>query len=630
MKDILGYLKKTLTFSSFLLSFFLLSIQISYASEEFTISSSFKHTINADSTVDNVVDLNIKANSTPRVLSFYTITIPQTDIEPEISLVNSDKEMNTSSYERDNATDIVVTFKDLVISNTKNTTIRIRYSTPLEKEGNKITLGSKLTDITTSNITVTYPKELGSVVWSSNTLTKFSGISDYYKAEMANPTSEQTIIVLGTSLVYDFSISRSLNNTLGESQSFDVTLPQDNASQTLIIENISPTPDTSTRDDEGNLTVSYIVNNNSQLDISISGKILLLESEYTVEKPTNPFLTEAFSYWNISEEQEITNITRYIDRNWIDLPEEFEGINDFTKDSDKETFYESIYKYIVNRLDVDKTSSTVLQGGSRDGAKAVLENVSKADADDYADLCVAMYRQFNIPAKMVIGYLTDVSGITDDGIFHSWCEYYDEVEENWISLDPFLEDYKEVNLYHSSLRDHIKIISRGKSPVSPKLAFYSENDFRAESGDEDVIPTFNFTGEILFEDKILSSKYLKGSIVIKNTGNIPISQISVLEENIPVSEYIDVIANEHTLLLLPNESVSIPFNIPMEEVKNINTVSLSVQSSSESLFTKTISVETDLELTISSIVNLISYSLVAILFMGISSLIYLIYKRLEK
>jgi hypothetical protein len=630
MKDTLGYLKKTLTFFSFLLSFFLLSTQISSASEEFSISSSFKHTINADSSVDTVVDLNIKANSTPRVLSFYTITITETDIDPEISLVNSDKEMNTSSYERDNATDIVVTFKDLVISNTKDTTIRIRYSTPLEKEGNKITLGSKLTDITTSNITVTYPKELGSVVWSSNTLTKFSGISDYYKAEMANPTSEETILVLGTSLVYDFSITRSLNNTLGEKQSFDVTLPHDNPSQTLILENISPTPDTSTRDDEGNLTVSYVVERNSQLDISISGKIMLLEAEYSIDKPTNPFLTEAFSYWNISEEQEITNITRYIDRNWIDLPEGFEGINDFATDSKKKTFYKSIYNYIVNRLDVDKTSSTVLQGGSRDGAKAVLENVSKADADDYADLCVAIYRQFDIPAKMVIGYLTDVSGITEDGIFHSWCEYYDDVEKDWISLDPFLEDYKNVNLYHSSLRDHIKIISRGKSPVSPKLAFYSENDFRAESGEENVIPTFNFTGDILFEDKKLSSKYLKGSIVIKNTGNIPITQISIAEENIPLSENIDVIANEHTLLLLPNESVSIPFNVPMSDVHDAKEISLSVKSSSESLFTKTIDIDSTLELIISPMINFLSYSLVGILFIGISSLIYLIYKRVEK
>ena len=216
---------------------------------------------------------------------------------------------------------------------------------------------------------------------------------------------------------------------------------------------------------------------------------------------------------------------------------------------------------------------------------------------------------------------------------HSWCEYYDEVEQSWISLDPFLEDYKGVDIYHNSLKDHIKIITRGKSSVSPKLAFYSTNDFRASSTSDEVTPSLNFTAEILFEKVSTISKYIKGSIVINNTGNIPLTQFTILEENIPISEHIDLISNEAILLLLPGESISIPFNIPIEEIGSYNTeipVSVSMEVSSESQFSKESEIISSLEVSTPLWLNLLSYSLVSLFFFVIVFLIYFVYRRFRK
>jgi hypothetical protein len=634
MKNILGYLKKTLIFCSTFILIFSFSPFKAYSDEEFNISSSFKHTVTENNQVETVVDISIQANNNSRVLSFFTITIPQEEIEPTVSILNSEKEVTTTVYHKNNVTDIAAVFTDLIISDTKATTLRISYTTDLESEGNKFVFHSKLTDIDTSSITILFPKDMGEIVWSSNTVSKFSSQGNLYKTEINNPSSSDEILVLGDSLVYNFSISRSLNNTLQESsQTFDITLPQDNSSQTLIIASLDPLPDSSSRDEEGNLTVSYTVEPEEQIDVSISGYILTMDSNTQIEKPTNPLFIKQSGFWKITDNQEITNINRYIDRNWIDLPDNFEGVDDLTSDSSKESFYKGIYKYIVNRLEVDTESSTVLQGGSRDGASAVLEDVSKADADDYADLCVAVYRYYDIPARMVVGFLTDVSGITDDGIFHSWCEYYDEVEQSWISLDPFLEDYKGVDIYHNSLKDHIKIITRGKSSVSPKLAFYSTNDFRASSTSDEVTPSLNFTAEILFEKVSTISKYIKGSIVINNTGNIPLTQFTILEENIPISEHIDLISNEAILLLLPGESISIPFNIPIEEIGSYNTeipVSVSMEVSSESQFSKESEIISSLEVSTPLWLNLLSYSLVSLFFFVIVFLIYFVYRRFRK
>jgi len=633
MKDILGCLKKILIFSSISLSFILLFPLKIYSDEEFNIFASFEHTVLNENEVETIVDISIKANGNPRVLSFYTITIPQENIEPTISLVNSTKKLNSAVYSRDNATDIVITFTDLVISNAQDTILRLTYTTSLDTPGSQLSLESELTDISTEYITILYPKNMGDIVWSSNTLSKFSGQGNYYKVEISQPSSNNTILILGESLIYEFTITRSLSNTLEDSQSFDITLPQDNITQALIIDSMSPLPDSSSRDEEGNLTITYVVQPNEQMDVIILGKILLFDSNTERTKPTNPFLTKGFSYWNISNDQEIANINRYIDRNWVDLPDNFNCIDDFKNNADKKIFYKAIYKYIVNRLDVDKSSTTVLQGGSRDGAKAVLENVSNSNADDYADLCVAAYRHYDIPSRMNIGYLTDVSGITKNGIFHSWCEYYDLTEKKWISLDPFLEDYKEVDQYHSSLKDHILIISRGKSPVAPKLAFYTENDFRAKNCSSETIPSFDFTAEILFEKNFTTLNFVKGSIYIQNTGNIPLTQFLIENETIPIANHIDLVSNERILLLLPGEDISIPFNIPTNEIQNIDSpinVKFSVLGLSESQYSKTIDSESTLDISTPFWIKIVSYTISLMIFAGIVFLVYFVYKRYRK
>lgn len=633
MKDMTGYLKRILLFFSLIFGLFFTSKSPIYADNEFEISTIFKHTITEDSQINTIIDISLKANDRPRVLSFYTITIEKEDIDPEIILVNSTKNLNSTIYNRDGATDLAVTFSELIISDTKTTTLRISYTEPLSIEGNKIMIDSSLSEIDTDSIIITYPKTMGDILWSSNTLSKFSAQGDYYKAEISKPISPDTILVLGDSLTYNFTISRSLNNTLEESsQTFDITLPQDNLTQTLVIESISPQPDFSSRDEEGNLTVSYIVEAQKQIDVIIKGEILVLESLIKTEEPTNPFLIKESNYWKISNEQEISNIDRYIDRNWVKLPDNFDSINDFNTDTDKEKFYKGIYKYIVTRLDVDKTSNTVLQGGTRDGAEAVLKNVSKADADDYADLCVATYRHYGIPARMNVGYLTDVSGITEDGIFHSWCEYYNLVEKSWVQVDPFLEEYKSVDLYKSSLRDHIKILTRGKSSLSPKLAFYSENDFNAKSISSEITPILSFDSNILFKNIYTTSQFVQGSIYIKNTGNIPITKFSIIEENVPISSNIDAITNEATLLLLPGEDISIPFNIPIEEFnekEDKKDIKISIQCSSESQFSKSVSVESNLEIKIPIWIEVLSFSISLICFIGIVFLIYLGYRKFK-
>ncbi len=239
---------------------------------------------------------------------------------------------------------------------------------------------------------------------------------------------------------------------------------------------------------------------------------------------------------------------------------------------------------------------------------------------------------YDIPARMNVGFLTDVSGITEEGIFHSWCEYYDEIEKEWVELDPYLEDYKEVELYRNSLRDHIKIITRGKSSVSPKLAFYTENDFLAESASEEISPIIDFDLSVEFDENKTTSQYLQGNIYIRNTGNVPITGYEILSENIPVAENIDLISNEETMLLLPGESISITFNIPIQEVNYTKDMKAEIvlKCTSESGYSLEQSTEAKIILSVPILINILSYlislsSLAVVLF-----LIYFGYRNIRK
>lgn len=633
MRNLTGYLKKILLFFNISLVLFLsifLSFKCFADESAFNVNVTFKHTVES-SEVENVADVSIRANSTSRVLSYYTITIPVENISPKVTLVNSSKDFNAQVYPRDGATDITVTFSDLVVSPDQDTVIRIVYTTPADISGTRYTFHSEITDLETNSIEIKYAKSLGEVIWSSNTLSKLSAQGDYYIADISNPSSYDTVLVFGDAVVYDFQISRTLSNSLQESsESFEITLPQDNLTQTLIISSMDPMPDSSSVDDEGNLTVSYTVDPGENINVKITGQIVEIDSDTQVSTPQDPFLTEETSYWKITDTQEFSNIQRYIDRNWISLPDGFESIADFTEDSDKETFYKAIYEYIVNRLSVDSTSLTVLQGGARKGAESVLEDVAQSDADDYADLCVAVYRHYGIPARMNIGFLTDVSGITEDGIFHSWCEYYDGVEKRWVEVDPFLEDYKNVDLYGNELKDHIKIITRGKSSVSPKLAFYSESQFQADSSSSSAEPSLDFKVKLEFEDNKTTSKYVKGYIKVTNTGNIPISKYQIEEETLPIKENIDLTSNERTFLLLPGESISIPFNIPSEDISEDENkkVNISLSCSSESQYTKTYSASDILTLSVPWYINILSYLICTVILAGVGFLIYFVYRKI--
>jgi hypothetical protein len=183
-----------------------------------------------------------------------------------------------------------------------------------------------------------------------------------------------------------------------------------------------------------------------------------------------------------------------------------------------------------------------------------------------------LLRNYNVPSRLVVGYISNITGYTSDGFYHHWVEYLDTNQNRWVTADPFLEEYFGKNLYGSPFLDHITIIRRGKSAVAPKISFFQDTDFivKAETT-KDILPRFSIDSLFTLENYNITKPYAKGLLKLKNEGNIALNNIIISNSNIEnLTKYTDPVKNMQSDILLPNEENYIQFNIPYEEINSTN------------------------------------------------------------
>ena len=112
---------------------------------------------------------------------------------------------------------------------------------------------------------------------------------------------------------------------------------------------------------------------------------------------------------------------------------------------------------------------------------------------------------------MVVGYVSNISGYTSDGFYHHWVTYYDQDKQKWVEADPFLEEYTKNSLFENPFNDHITILTRGKSPLSPTITFFSPNDFTVALDTNSTLEkNFSVKSELRFDNYDITKKYAIG------------------------------------------------------------------------------------------------------------------------
>jgi hypothetical protein len=534
----------------------------------FNVNVDFEHTITKE-TIDTQAVMEI-TSSTPRVISYYTAILPIERLRVTCEKFKTGEQLECTTFNRGSNTEVLINLNNGVVREDSPLEILIKYSLPREEESS-FNISSTIFNTTTRSVVIKYPKDMGEPLWSSDPIQNIKSVEDKYVILIEQPQNPKLSIVFGEKLLYKFDINKVFSNTLkDDNQTFEIYLPSDTPTQTIIWEEISPTPTSSLKDEDGNYIFKYIVKPGETVNCKISGYILKTQDLETSDE-TSSFLTQKTGYWSITNNTEFRRINTFLEKKGLVIPPTFDDVETLG-DAQKELFYKYIYQYVVERLNYNEEIPLGIESSSRIGAQTLTEAPNNASNIDYSDFYIALLRNYNVPSRLVVGYISNITGYTSDGFYHHWVEYLDTNQNRWVTADPFLEEYFDKNLFGSPFLDHITIIRRGKSAVAPKLSFFQDTDFivKAETT-KDIQPQFSIDSLFTIEDFSITKPYAKGLLKLKNEGNVALNNIVISKSNIEnLTKYTDPIKNMQSDILLPDGENFLQFNIPHDKINSTN------------------------------------------------------------
>lgn len=623
MRNLLGCFHKILyLFSILFLNFvFLQPINSVFAQEDLSIKSTFHHNWDGER-LDTTIYLTLSTESASTVVTYLTVTIPQTEINPEIFSINRDKVLEHTTHKGRESTDLVIDLEKSPLYKDKPITLKITYFQSLT--GSTISLLSKLNNIETNEFFFTYPSSIGEISWSSATILNQEDKGGNVKITTEIPNTDFVKIAFGEQITYSFDINKTLSNSSDTTIYSEVTLPINNSYQNIVISSINPLPDKAYKDIDGNYILQYSIVSQSAIDIKISGFIYMNKQDSNDSKE---YIIEQNPLWKISNTSLIRHINRYVNTYGLNISDTFSDINEL-KPEEREIFYESIYHYVLEYLQPNVNSVGSLSGAERIGSEDILVKQGMSSNEEYADSIIALYRYYKIPARFVIGYLSNISNYDSEGIYHYWAEFYDQDKKDWVIVEPFFEDYSKTPLWSKEMKDHIALIYRYSNPFNPKLSFFSPQDFTLKLVEQAPVYTNKAKVDLVLSPFNISDPYLSGVINIKNNGNTILDSFTFKKSKPEISEYIDYIGNNQKILILPNQEYEIKFNIPFKEVEEDFFVVMDINSGVSTI--KDIYVKKEIEL-VKSYSDLDIFSKLLSILIYIVSLagIFFVYKKVK-
>jgi hypothetical protein len=616
--------------TSFLLSLLLLHFPFRKnitAAENFDITTRFEHTLEKERIITEAV-MQIKSD-TPRVISYYTAIVPLERVRVECKNLSSKKEIECTTFNRGSSTEILINLNNSVVQPDIPINISLTYSTEtLEKSSYNIL--SEIHEIKTTSVLIRYPKEKGEPLWTSDPIQNIKTVGPNYEISINNPTHTNISLLFGQQLLYKFDINKVFSNSLDDqNQTFEIYVPSDTSTQIVIWEEIDPLPDSTLKDEDGNYLFKYIVPPDETLNCKISGYIQKIESlEY--EDAVKNFLVHKTGYWSINDNAEFKRVNTFLQKRGLKIENDFDDIEKL-ESTQQELFYKYIYEYVLERLNYPEDVTLGITNQARLGANTLVDTPNNASPLDYVDFYIALLRRYNVPSRLVVGYISNISGYTSDGFYHHWVEYLDMSAKKWQTADPFLDEYFSKNLFGSAFLDHLAVVRRGKSAVAPKMSFFQETDFVVKSETEkDISPTFSMDSKFTVEEYKITHPYIKGYIQILNTGNIAINSYEIIKSNIGnIQRYADPVNNLQSQIILPKQNSSIQFNIPYTRISSSN-IFVNIELKNLDRYNKEETLETQVEENVPLYISIISKIISILIFCVMLFLIYFLVLTFKK
>lgn len=572
MTSLIGYLKRNLLKFSFLV--LISSITLIFPIFQNSVYSASN--INVQSSAYYYLDENGKllgnitytfTSEDLNILSHYNTKLPFIGLT-NVAVNEIGNSKKYTLFENKYSTDIDITLDQVKIRDNEKYEIQLSFTDEnfLKNKTSSFTFPIALENSKDTKFTLELDKNLAKaqIIGEKNEIHQRLTQSGNLRISVDNPDKiAQIYILLGDSISYEYSLGQKLTNISQEKRLIEIPLPYADSTTLSTITSVTPTEFTTRTDTDGNILLGFSIEPNTSIDVSINGEVSLLQDS----PPTTLTTSQTFAYLGTNKYWSLSKLQKDNMNSMDNIVEEFASSSSaLKKTSEIKPLTEVMDEFINNNLTLDihntaDNASGLVVARARYTAEQAL-NSGNITAANYSDVTMALFREYNIPSRQIVGYVSNVAGELSDGFIHTWTEYW-TTDKGWIIYDPAYTVLTGANGHAKQIIDHIRLIVRSQNPVKPNTGILHDGSLSIVYTDTISSLVNNSSVTIKADNRSIVDKEALLNVTIENTGNSIINNVEV-ETN---SKTFDNILGQQ--LLLPNQSFTMTLAIPIPSDQQI-------------------------------------------------------------
>lgn len=393
-----------------------------FADQDFDVSLQSTYTVSSTGTTDVEQKFHL-VNKTPTYYAKdYALEFGSGKLS-RVRVFDDRGDIPANIVTSENKTSIGISFADKIVGEGKSRTFTVSFTNPdttqisgsvLEVDVPKLL---KANEYSSYQVTIKTPLSFGTPARVNPAASLVTSDGRFTKLQFDNLGEQSVSALFGEKQVFDFTVINNVANPTSNLGVVQLALPPDTQRQKVHYIELEPLPKEMTRDEDGNWIATYEVPAEKNLNVSLTGKVVLtLNDEQKLSLPDpNSQWTLPQKYWeaNASQVQELAK---------------------------KYTTPKSIYDFVSTHLNYNYSRESSANN-ARLGAAGSLAAPTNAVCQEFTDLFVGLARANNIPSRRAVGYAYTVNGrlrplgFVRDSL-HAWPEYFDQEKKVWVPVDP--------------------------------------------------------------------------------------------------------------------------------------------------------------------------------------------------